>query len=124
MKNTSSYLLPPTSFSVFASCLTAAPSTIHYQGLLTDTSGTALANANHSISINLYASEQDEVILYTQSFSDVVSDDNGMYSIAIGDTGLVSVLESNDSLWLELTVNEETLSPRQAIHSVPYALHA
>lgn len=91
---------------------------------MTDTSGTALANANHSISINLYASEQDEVILYTQSFSDVVSDDNGMYSIAIGDTGLVSVLESNDSLWLELTVNEETFSPRQAIHSVPYALHA
>ncbi len=122
MNNTSSFLL--LFFSVFASYLTAAPATIHYQGLLSDTSGTALANTSHTISINLYATEQDVAILYTQSFPDVVSDENGMYSIEIGDADLVSILEGNDSLWLELIINNETLAPRQAIHSVPYALHA
>ena len=111
-------------FSVFGSYLTAAPATIQYQGLLSDSSGIALANHSHTILINLYATEQDEAILYTQSFVDVLSDENGMYSIEIGDADLVSVLEGNESLWLELTVNGEALSPRQAIHSVPYALHA
>ena len=35
-----------------------------------------------------------------------------------------SVLEANNELWLELIINQQTLSPRQKINSVPYALVA
>ena len=106
------------------SVLNAVPSKINYQGLITDGSGSPIVSTTNTIITNLYATALDEAILYSESFTDVVSNNDGIYSIQIGDSNLQTLLEENSDLWLELTINGETLSPRQLINAVPYALVA
>ncbi|MEC8329734.1 MAG: hypothetical protein VXZ45_01220, partial [Verrucomicrobiota bacterium] len=110
--------------SFILSALTAVPSKINYQGIITDIDGSPIVSSANTITALLYATELGGAALYTQSFVGVNSDTNGMYSIEFGDGSLQSVLEGNSELWLELIINEQTLSPRQKIHSVPYALVA
>ena len=113
------------SLSIFIlSVLNAVPSKINYQGLITDGSGSPIVSETNTIITNLYSTALDEAILYSESFTDVVSNDDGIYSIQIGDGNLQTLLEENSDLWLELTINGETLSPRQLINAVPYALVA
>ena len=108
--------------------LGAAPSTINYQGVLTDADGNPSEGSNEII-VQLYSSDtpsEVETSLYSQSFAGVQSDSNGVYSIQIGDSNgtLQVILESYNDLWLELTINNNTLSPRHKVNAVPYALHA
>ena len=110
--------------SFILSALTAVPSKINYQGIITDIDGSPIVSTANTITALLYATELGGAALYTQSFVGVNSDNNGMYSIQVGDGSLQSFLENNNELWLELIINEQTLSPRQKIHSVPYALVA
>ena len=110
--------------SFVLSSFAAVPSEINYQGLITDSDGDPIASASNSVAVNLYQVETGGTAIYTQSFTQVASDANGIYSIQIGGASLQSVLEANNELWLELIINEETLSPRQEINSVPYALVA
>ncbi|MEC7281637.1 MAG: hypothetical protein VXU50_06195, partial [Verrucomicrobiota bacterium] len=70
----------------------------------------------------MYQVETGGTSVYTESFTQVASDANGIYSIQIAGASLQSVLEANNELWLELIINQQTLSPRQKINSVPYAL--
>ncbi|MEC8329939.1 MAG: hypothetical protein VXZ45_02260, partial [Verrucomicrobiota bacterium] len=106
------------------SALTVVPSKINYQGLITDTDGSPIVSTTNTITAYLYGTESGGTALYSDSFFNVNSDTNGIYSIEIGDVGLQSVLEGNNELWLELIINQQTLSPRQKINSVPYALVA
>ena len=110
--------------SFILSTLAAVPSEINYQGLITDSDGDPIESATNSVAVNLYQVETGGTTIYTQSFTQVASDANGIYSIQIGGASLQSVLEANSELWLELIINEQTLSPRQETHSVPYALVA
>ncbi|MEC8330449.1 MAG: hypothetical protein VXZ45_04880, partial [Verrucomicrobiota bacterium] len=110
--------------SFILSALTAVPSKINYQGLITDSGGDPIESATNSVAVNLYQVETGGTSVYTESFTQVESDANGIYSIQIGGASLQSVLEANNELWLELIINEQTLSPRQEINSVPYALVA
>lgn len=108
--------------------LGAVPSTINYQGVLTDAHGNPSEGSNEII-VQLYSSDTPsgvETSLYSQSFAAVQSDSNGIYSIQIGDSNgtLQVILESYEDLWLELTINSNTLSPRHKVNAVPYALHA
>ena len=110
--------------SFILSTLAAVPSEINYQGLITDSDGDPIESATNSVAVNLYQVETGGTAVYTESFTQVASDANGIYSIQIGGASLQSVLETNSELWLELIINEETLTPRQEINSVPYALVA
>ena len=110
--------------ALILSALNAIPSKINYQGLITDGNGSPIVSETNTITTNLYSSALDEAILYSQSFPAVVSNAEGIYSIQIGDDNLQSVLELNTELWLELIINGETLTPRQQINAVPYALLA
>ena len=108
--------------------LGAVPSTINYQGVLTDADGNPFVGSNEII-VQLYSSDTPsgvETSLFSQSFAGVQSDSNGIYSIQIGDSNgtLQVILESYEDLWLELTINSNTLSPRHKVNAVPYALHA
>ena len=108
--------------------LGAVPSTINYQGVLTDADGNPFVGSNDII-VQLFTSDtpsEGETSLFSQSFAGVQSDSNGIYSIQIGDSNgtLQVILESYEDLWLELTINSNTLSPRHKVNAVPYALHA
>ena len=118
-------LLILTFLSVFiTSALNALPSKINYQGLITNADGTPIVSATNTITINLYTGLTGGSQVYAETFTSVESDANGIYSIQIGDSNLQSELEDNANLWLELVINGDTLSPRQQINAVPYALVA
>jgi len=100
-----------------------APEMFRYQGRLV--SGTNLVNATLPMSFKLYDAQSGGNKLYEDSSSVLVVD--GLYSTMIGDDtvfGSLTNAMTNAAVYLELTVNGETLSPRERLVSVPYALSA
>jgi len=99
-----------------------APEMFRYQGRLVD--GTNLVNAIVPMSFKLYDALSSVNKLYEDSSSILVVD--GLYSTYIGDStvfGSLTNAMTNAAVYLELTVNGETLSPRERLVSVPYALN-
>lgn len=105
----------------------AVGSGFNYQGELID-AGSA-ANTNYDFAFQLY----DAATGFTQIGSNVVKGNrpviNGLFSIEGIDFG--DAAYSGDELWLSVTVretgnpgSETTLSPRQKINAVPYAVQA
>lgn len=100
-----------------------APEMFRYQGRLVN--GTNLVNATLPMSFKLYDAQSGGTQLYEDSNSVLVVD--GLYSTYIGDNTVLGSLISavtNAAVYLELTVNGETLSPRERLVSVPYALNS
>ncbi len=94
-----------------------------YQGRLVD--GTNLVNATLPMSFKLYNAESDGTLLYVDSSSVLVVD--GLYATHIGDDtafGSLTNALTNATVYLELTIDSETLAPRERLVSVPYALNA
>jgi len=94
-----------------------------YQGRLVN--GTNLVNATLPMSFKLYDALSGGTRLYEDSSSVLVAD--GLYSTMIGDNtvyGSLTNAMTNAAVYLELTVNGETLAPRERLVSVPYALNA
>lgn len=99
-----------------------APEMFRYQGRLVD--GTNLVNATLPMNFKLYDALSDGALLYEDSNSVLVVD--GLYSTMIGDdtvSGSLTNALTNATVYLELTVDGETLSPRERLVSVPYALN-
>lgn len=106
---------------VAMSAMSEAPEMFRYQGRLVE--GTTLVNATLPMSFKLYDAEIGGLLLYEDSASVPVVD--GLYSTFIGDDTISGSLRDaldNPSVYLELTINGETLSPRERIVSSPYAL--
>ena len=75
--------------------------------------------------LKLYDELSGGSLLYEDSASVEVID--GLYATYIGDdtvTGSISNALSATSLYLEITINGQPLSPREQLVSVPYALNA
>jgi len=99
-----------------------APQIFRYQGRLVENN--ALVNAALPISFKLYDNITDGSLLYEDSATVTVID--GLYSTYIGDdtvSGSMSNALTADSVYLEITINGQTLSPREQLVSVPYALN-
>ncbi len=111
---------------VFGLIVTAGaqtPEMFRYQGRLID--GTNLVNDTLPMSFKLYDDLTSGNKLYEDSTAVLVVD--GLYSAMIGDDTVFGSLTdalNNSAVYLELTVNGETLSPREQLVSVPYALNA
>ncbi|MFA6173344.1 MAG: DUF1566 domain-containing protein [Kiritimatiellales bacterium] len=100
-----------------------SPEMFRYQGRLVN--GTNLVNATLPMSFKLYDALSGGTRLYEDSSSVLVAD--GLYSTMIGDNtvyGSLTNAMTNAAVYLELTVNGETLAPRERLVSVPYALNA
>jgi hypothetical protein len=99
-----------------------APEIFRYQGRLVE--GTNLVNATLPMSFKLYDAPSSGNLLYEDSSSVLVVD--GLYATDIGDNtvfGSLAKALTNTAVYLELTVDGETLSPRERLVSVPYALN-
>ncbi len=100
-----------------------APEMFRYQGRLA--SGATLVNATLPMSFKLYNAPNGGTKLYEDSNSVAVV--NGLYSTYVGDNtvfGSLTNAMTNAAVYLELTISGETLSPRERLVSVPYALNA
>jgi hypothetical protein len=99
----------------------ATPGLINYQGRLLDAGGQPV-NATVPVAVALFNAETGGTQVFTQHVGNVTVQ-NGIYSFAWGTTNLATAL-TNAECWLQVHVNGTTLTPRQRLISVPYALQA
>ncbi len=106
-----------------SSALAQVPNQINYQGRLVD--GTNLVNGSVGMSLKLYNVASGGTALY-EDFS-LVNVVDGLYSTFIGDntvSGSLTNALTNSSVYVEVVVNSNTLTPRERLASVAYALRA
>lgn len=112
-------------FSVFvvAACsvYAAPPQLLNYQGRLVDGLGDPV-NGTVEVDVRLFTVETGGSPVWSQTINNVAVY-QGLYKVEFGDAGLSEVL-TNSAVWLEVEVDSETLSPRNRLASVPYALRA
>ena len=102
----------------------AVPEKISYEGRLTDASGTAITSAK-TISFSLYDAATDGNKLWGPESHSVTPDSQGVFSVLLGGaTALSSGVFSASSRYIEVSIGDETLSPRTQLVSVGYAFRS
>ncbi len=105
---------------------------LSFQGRLTDTTGTPITSPSN-VKFGLWNAGTGGTELYnTGTGGTVVPDQNGIFSVLIGDqvgTEIpANIFTENQNIYLEITMNPsssaETMTPRQQIASVGYALNS
>lgn len=97
------------------------PNAISYKGYLTDPSGTAINSNGKTIDVQVFNSASGGSALYAEQHTGVVVT-QGRFDLLLGAAGTGwDTLDFTQPLWLSLTVDGETLSPRIALTAVPYA---
>lgn len=121
-------------FSRDATLTAAYPSTpispnrqLSFQGRLENSSGTPITSATDMV-FKLFTASSGGTELYSTGTCSIDPDTDGVFSTQIGSTCgsaiTSSVFTENADVWLEVTIGAETLSPRQQIATVAYALNA
>jgi hypothetical protein len=98
------------------------PKKINYQGLLVDTETREPLAGMHSVVFRIYNVRTGGVARWTESRVETVEAD-GVISVVLGDLTPINIAFS-DSMWLEVQVDGQVLSPRRPLVSVPFAYHA
>lgn len=111
-----------------ATSLTPPRRQLSFQGRLSDSSGTPI-NTSVNVLFKLWNDPSAGSQLYTSGTCSVVPDPDGVFNSLIGDGvcgGEIaqSVFADNRDVYLEVTVGAETLTPRQQIATVGYALNS
>jgi len=118
MKNLFIIILLFTSLCLWAQI----PQTVDYQGRLADSDGNYL-NEVVAVGFLIFSVETGGTALWTETQD--VSCANGVFHVQLGAvTALSGAVFNVSDPWLELVVGGETLAPRTAIASVPYAFKA
>ena len=106
-----------------ASGIASTPGLINFQGLLLDSGGQPV-NGDVDLVFTLYSALTTGSPLWSESHDDVAVQD-GVYDVALGSTTPITpaVLETG-SVYLEIAVDGETLTPRQRLLAVPYAIRS
>ncbi len=109
-----------------------APAIITYQGKLLV--GNRLATTTQNMSFILYDASSGGNILYTASGTIAVPQAlsttpvQGLFSINLGDSGTnalpQSIFQNNNSIYLEVRIDTNILTPRKRITAAPYAFNA
>ncbi len=104
------------------------PILINYQGELTDANGVPQAGVTVDITFMLYQQPTGGVFDWKETHTGITTDSNGRFNVILNSAAaagdLDNLIQTNTGLWLEVTINNETLSPRQRLASVSYALTA
>lgn len=103
---------------------------LSFQGRLTDSASNPIISST-GIIFKLFNSGTGGTELYTSGTGNsdtIIPDENGIFNAVIGkshgDTIPSSVFTENAEVWLEITTDSETMTPRQQIATVAYALNA
>lgn len=104
----------------------AAPgsaTTINYQGRLFTSSGQAV-NGTVSLAFSLYNQVSNGTRLWGPEIHNGVTVTDGLFSVLLGSQLPIPLSAITGDLWLETKVGSETLSPREQLGAVPYAMVA
>jgi microcystin-dependent protein len=114
--------------AVGASAQTLAPGLVNYQGSLRDSQGQPLATADYEIAFQLYDDHQAGSLIWGPQTFAAVPVAAGHFNVILGpvDDAAAPLTEAfeGEERFLEITVNGDTILPRQQILSAPYALSA
>jgi hypothetical protein len=108
-----------------------APELLSYQGVLLQSNGVAIPNGVYNLRFRMFDHPTAGMAVFEQTLSAQVT--SGLYNVVLSNNGpydLSDVLGENTQLFMEVTVlasppavpSNVTLSPRQQLASVPYAL--
>lgn len=102
----------------------AVPPLMNYQGYLTDNAGAPRTGA-FPMTFALFANPTGGSSVWSESYASI-SVSAGVFSVLLGEATALpwGTLLTGNMLWLETTVDGNTLSPRRPIVSVPYAFRA
>jgi len=101
----------------------AIPGEINYQGLLLDDLGQPV-NGPVDMEFRLYDAQTAGTLLWTEVHAGVPVAD-GVYDVALGaTTPITASAVAGGSVYLEVIVGTEVMTPRQRLLVVPYALRA
>lgn len=110
-------------FSAWTVAHAGVPSTMNFQGVLTDSTGAPVADGTYDMNFFLYDSETGLSQLWTEAQTVTVT--GGVYNIQLGAVvPLSSSVFDGGVAWLEVVVEGETMSPRQQLTSTAFALKA
>jgi hypothetical protein len=99
------------------------PGRMNFQGLLLDSAGEP-KNGTVDLVFQLFSAATGGTSLWTETLSNVPVTD-GIYDVVLGATAsLTSVVASNPTLYLQITVGTEILAPRRQLLVVPYAIRS
>ena len=100
----------------------AVPSTLGYQGVLTDNSGVVVADGSYSVTFKLYNVSTAGAALWTET--QTVTTTNGVFSAVLGSVTALG-LAFDVQYWLGISVaGGAELTPRVQLTSSPYAFTA
>jgi hypothetical protein len=99
----------------------AVPSTMSYQGLLSDGGGVPVADGTYALTFNLYDAETDGTLLWTETQS-IVQVTGGLFAVVLGSVTPLDV-PFDQQYWLGVVVEADPeMVPRTPLTSAPYAL--
>lgn len=103
---------------ILIGCGTFVYPTFSHQGKLLDSSGNPVADGSYTVMYRLYHASTGGTAVYTDTNSVTITD--GYFDSAFGATDVDPKIFSEQT-WLEITINGETLTPRQFLRGAPYA---
>ena len=103
---------------VLISCGTVIYPTFSHQGKLLDSSGNPVTDGNYAVVYKLYHASTGGTAVYTDTNTVAITD--GYFTSDFGATNVDPKIFT-ERTWLEITVNGETLTPRQFMRGAPYA---
>lgn len=130
-----SFVLACFAFSASAHAVQSIPYKMNFQGRLTNTSGITLSGS-YDMQLKFYTAATGGSFVWgetrTAANGNAVTVTSGLFSVLIGEgtavTGtaasLQAALAANQTLYLEMTVGTEVLSPRNQVGSAAYAFVA
>ena len=121
MRHVAAVVVLLTCLAVPASVHADAPSTMSYQGILTDDNGNFVADGNYSITFRLYDVAAGGVALHTENHP-AVAVERGGFSVILGSiSSLPVIFDRQIHLGVQIAAEPE-LVPRVALASSPYAM--
>lgn len=104
---------------IFAGCAGENIPLFSHQGRLLDNSGNPVADGSYNMQYRLYNASSGGTAVYTDTQNVAVED--GLFTVTIGDSGVITPSIFADPTYMELTIDGETLTPRQRLLGAPYA---
>jgi hypothetical protein len=89
-----------------------------YQGRLLNDGGGPVADGNYNGQFVLYTAQTGGTAVYTMTESIAVED--GLFNVELGNSNVPTEIY-RQPLFMEVSINGETLSPRQPLRGAPYA---
>ena len=96
-----------------------------YQGQLLDANGDPV-DGSVEMTFSLYHQESGGTPFWTEAYTttQAITVTNGLFHVLLGSLTPIDPADLTDDLYLELTVNGETMTPRELLTSVAYAVEA